>query len=872
MELAATAEQILSAVRTAGGLDATLATGAFGDLTPETVEAVMMEAARFAGEVLAPLNRTGDRLGVTLDRGRVTTAPGFADAYRRWAAAGWNAIGAPAEWGGQAMPIVVQIAVQELWNAANPSFAVGPMLTAGAIEALAAHGDVALKTRFIPRLVTGEWTATMNLTSRRRAPTSGRSRPAPSAQPTARTGCSGKRFSSPTAITISPRTSFTWCSPACLTRRPAPRAFRCSPCRRCSTPGARNDVVATGIEDKLGLHGAPTCTMVYGEAGSGAVGWRVGEENKGLAAMFTMMNMARLSVGVQGVGVAAGATAAALAYARQRRQGYAPGVAANTMSAIIDHPDVRRMLLSMEALTAASRAICHATAHAIDMSRAALPGEREAWADRAALLTPIAKAFPTDAAIDVANLGIQVHGGAGYIEETGAAQALRDARIFAIYEGTNGIQAIDLATRKLLLGNGKTMGDVVSDIQRAADGVAAINHPAYGQTAERLAAAAKHLAAATSYLARAHRENRAGDVLAVATPYLRLAALGIGGASSRTWRWRPAMARTRGGGWRGHLPRHSSGIRPTSLRSLPAAAPCSGKPPPRCRAADPAPAAPADGVYKTRALSPESSGNEARVTTLLIEDPIFLRHLVPTTHPERPDRLLAIGRALGQDKFKGLIRKTSRPADLAVLASTHPESHVDKIRKAMPDMGVVQIETDTWVSPDSFTVALHAIGAACMAVDEVIGGRAANAFSAARPPGHHARPAYAMGFCIFNNVAIAARYAQKTHGAERVAIVDWDVHHGNGTQEIFWSDRQRPLLLHPPDAALPRNRPSLRDWRRQHLQLPPRAQRRQRGVPGRVQPADHPGARRVPPRPDPGLVRIRRALSRPAGQHQSDRG
>jgi acetoin utilization deacetylase AcuC-like enzyme len=176
------------------------------------------------------------------------------------------------------------------------------------------------------------------------------------------------------------------------------------------------------------------------------------------------------------------------------------------------------------------------------------------------------------------------------------------------------------------------------------------------------------------------------------------------------------------------------------------------------------------------------------VTTLLIEDPIFLRHLVPTTHPERPDRLLAIGRALGQDKFKGLIRKTSQPADLAVLTSTHPESHVDKIRKAIPDMGVVQIETDTWVSPDSFTVALHAIGAACMAVDEVIGGRAANAFSAARPPGHHARPAYAMGFCIFNNVAIAARYAQKTHGAERVAIIDWDVHHGNGTQEIFWSD------------------------------------------------------------------------------------
>ncbi len=181
------------------------------------------------------------------------------------------------------------------------------------------------------------------------------------------------------------------------------------------------------------------------------------------------------------------------------------------------------------------------------------------------------------------------------------------------------------------------------------------------------------------------------------------------------------------------------------------------------------------------------------MTTLFIEDPIFLRHLVPTTHPERPDRLMAITRALSQDKFKPLLRKASSPADPSVLVGTHPESYVDQVRKSMPTMGIVQIENDTWVSPDSFTVAMHAIGAACTAVDDVMSGRVANAFSAARPPGHHARPAFAMGFCLFNNAALAARYAQRAYKAEKVAIVDWDVHHGNGTQEIFWAD---PTVLY----------------------------------------------------------------------------
>jgi len=270
--------------------------------------------------------------------------------------------------------------------------------------------------------------------------------------------------------------------------------------------------------------------MVYGERGEGAVAWRVGAENGGLAAMFTMMNMARLSVAVQGVGVASGATARALAYARQRRQGRALTGHRDGMAPIIDHPDVQRMLLSMEALTAAARAVCHATAHALDMSSAAPSRERARWADRAALLTPIAKAFATDTGIDVANLGIQVHGGAGYIEETGAAQALRDTRVFAIYEGTNGIQAIDLVTRKVPLAEGATIAAVIADIRRAAEKVAAVNHPGFGATADRLRAGADHLEAATRFVLDALREARTVDVLAGATPYLRLAAVGIGGA------------------------------------------------------------------------------------------------------------------------------------------------------------------------------------------------------------------------------------------------------------------------------------------------------------------------------------------------------
>jgi hypothetical protein len=286
-----------------------------------------------------------------------------------------------------------------------------------------------------------------------------------------------------------------------------------------------NDLRAHSIEHKLGIHASPTCTMVYGDHG-GAVGYLVGEENRGLACMFTMMNLARLAVGLQGVGIAERATQQALHYARERKQGRAPGATSGS-SAIIEHPDVKRMLLTMRALTRAARAICYATAGAIDGSHG--DGDAAKAADgRAALLTPVAKAFSTDIGIEVASLGVQVHGGMGFIEETGAAQHLRDARIAAIYEGTNGIQAIDLAIRKVPLSGGAVVQAYLDELRATVKAVQAANDPAFGATGARLAEAVDCLDRATTWLL-GKIENEPQAALAGATPYLRLFGNAAGG-------------------------------------------------------------------------------------------------------------------------------------------------------------------------------------------------------------------------------------------------------------------------------------------------------------------------------------------------------
>jgi len=534
MALRAPVAEITFMLSHIAGLEATLASGGFGDLDVDSVEAILAEAGRFAEGELDPINIAGDRAGCQMTSGNVTTPPGWKEAYRRWIEAGWNGVSAPAEWGGQGLPVMVQAAAQELWHTGSAAFAAGPMLTASAIEALEAHASADLKERYLPQLVAGTWMATMNLTE----PQAGSDLAGIRARAEPADDGSYRLFGQKIFITYGEHDLTENIIHLVLARLPdAPAGTKgislfLAPKFLVNDDGSlgeRNDVVCAGMEHKLGLHGSPTCTMMYGENGAGAIGWLVGEAHQGLAAMFTMMNIARLTVGIQGIGIAARAYDQALAYAHERRQGRAPGASRDTTSLIVEHPDVQRDLLAMKSLTAASRAIAYNCAHAIDMSRHGPTEARDAWADRASLLTPVAKAFSTDVGIEVTSLGIQVHGGAGYIEETGAAQHMRDARIFALYEGTNGIQAIDLVTRKLRLSGGSAVRRMIEDLGLIASEAAAINRADFGQMGTRLLNALQHLTTATEFLELALAEDRRAIALAGATPYLRLFGLATGG-------------------------------------------------------------------------------------------------------------------------------------------------------------------------------------------------------------------------------------------------------------------------------------------------------------------------------------------------------
>src|SRR5215510_12684778 len=502
----------------AAGLKAALAEGIYGDLDEDTVDSVIVEAGRYATDVIAPLNTIGDRHGTPFKDGAVTTPPGWKEAYRAWAAAGWNGLAGPAEWGGQALPHAINAACIEMWNSASMAFGIGPVLTMAAIDALHAYGSDTLKKQYLGKLISGEWMGTMQLTEPQAGSDVGALR-----SKAERAGDGTYRIrGSKIFITYGEHDLTDNIIHFVLARLPdAPpgtKGISLFLIPKILPDGSRNDVRAHSVEHKLGIHASPTCTMVYGDRG-GAVGFLIGEENKGMACMFTMMNRARLAVGLQGVGIAERATQLALAYARERKQG--------PPSAIIAYPDVRRMLLTMRTLTGAARAICYATGIAIDRSmRAKTDAERKSAHERASLLTPVAKAFSTDIGSEVASLGIQVHGGMGYVEETGAAQHYRDARIAAIYEGTNGIQALDLVTRKVPLSGGATVKTYLDDLRRTVTSIRSSNAPGFGQTAARLGDAVDSLERATRWLIAQKSSDAA---LAGATPYLRLFGSAAGG-------------------------------------------------------------------------------------------------------------------------------------------------------------------------------------------------------------------------------------------------------------------------------------------------------------------------------------------------------
>lgn len=534
MTYQAPVDDILTALKTAADLEGRLDAGLYGDLDADTLAAVIEEAGKFGAEVLDPLNRIGDKAGSELVDGKVVTPEGWAEAYRQFVEQGWAALPCPVTFGGQGLPEIAQMAVSEIWNATNMSFGMCPLLTHGAIHALMIAGSDEQKTTFLPKMVMGAWSGTMNLTEPHAGSDLGeiRAKAVPQGDGTYRI------FGTKIFISYGEHELTENIIHLVLARLPdAPAGTKGISLflvpkylvNADGSIGARNDVVCAGLEHKLGIRASPTCVMKFGE-GDGAVGYLVGAENRGLNTMFYMMNQARLAVGVQGVAIAERATQHAQAYARDRRQGAKFGGPPGEMVAIIEHADIRRTLAHMKALTQAARMICLATAGEIDVSHLASDeGERAAAAARAALLTPVAKGFSTDASVEVASMGVQVHGGMGFIEETGAAQYLRDARILPIYEGTNGIQAIDLVMRKLPLGEGAVVRAYIDDLSDMVGEVAASNQPDLMHVADKLSHALKALAHATQWMGEQLRSNPEA-ALASATPYLRLLGIAAGGA------------------------------------------------------------------------------------------------------------------------------------------------------------------------------------------------------------------------------------------------------------------------------------------------------------------------------------------------------
>ncbi len=451
------------------GLDRVTALPGCESIGPELVNAVLEEAAKFAREVLAPINQSGDRQGAHWHEGDVTTPDGFADAYARYVAGGWNALSCDPEYGGQGVPAVVSAAIEEMWHSANMAFGLCPLLTRGAIEAMHLCGTPSQKERYLHKLVEGTWTGTMNLTE----PQAGsdlsavRARAVPD-------GDRFRIFGQKIYITYGEHDMAGNIVHLVLARLPdAPDGVRGISLfvvpkvlvNEDGSLGGRNDVRCVSIEHKLGIHASPTAVLAFGD-NEGAVGELVGEPNRGLEYMFVMMNVARFQVGLEGLAIGERAWQQALSYARERVQGTEAGVRGGGKVSIIHHPDVRRMLMSMKAQTEAMRALAYVTAFALDTAMRhpdeAVRAQAQARAD---LLIPVVKGWCTEASIEIASTGVQVHGGMGFIEDTGAAQHLRDARITTIYEGTTGIQANDLIGRKIARDGGRAAHAALAEMR-----------------------------------------------------------------------------------------------------------------------------------------------------------------------------------------------------------------------------------------------------------------------------------------------------------------------------------------------------------------------------------------------------------------------
>jgi len=506
---------------------------AYGHADPGTVFGVIEESGRFMADVVGPLNRSGDAVGSTLDGdGKVTTPPGFSEAYRRYVDAGWGAVPFPPEFGGGGFPWLVTVVMQEMLASASLGFSTCPVLTQGAIDMLTQHGSPGQQATFLEKMVSGEWTGTMNLTEPQAGSDLGavRTKAVPAGDGTWR--ITGQK----TFITFGEHDLADNIIHLVLARVPgAPPGTKGISCfivpkylvNEDGSLGARNDLRCVSIEHKLGIRASPTCVMSFGDAG-GATGYLIGEANQGMRYMFTMMNTARLSVGVQGLAIAERAYQDALRYAQERKQGRAVGAPAGEPSPIVEHPDVRRMLLTMKAYIEAMRAMLYTTAVSIDLAlhhhdRA----EREARRELVDLLTPISKAWCTDLGVDLTSIGLQVHGGMGYVEETGVAQYLRDSRIAPIYEGTNGIQAIDLVTRKVPMRGGAVVADLLAQMEALGPELAAAG-PELAGVRSALANGVSALREATDWIMSRGLAEPA-DALAGATPYLRLSGLVIGG-------------------------------------------------------------------------------------------------------------------------------------------------------------------------------------------------------------------------------------------------------------------------------------------------------------------------------------------------------